>query len=161
MKRFTTCLWFNNQAEAAAKFYTSIFKNSRIGVVARYGAAGAKVSGQRKGSVMTVAFRLDGQDFLGLNGGKYFKFSPAISIVVRCRTQREIDYYWSRLLRGGKPSVCGWLTDKFGVSWQVTPAEMERWMADGNPERANRVMQAVVSMRKLDLARLRRAYAGD
>lgn len=149
------CLWFDTQAEEAAKFYTSIFKNSRIGAISRYGD-GAPLP---KGTVLTVAFTLDGQDFMALNGGPVFKFNEAVSLVVRCQTQAEIDHYWDRLCAdGGKAVRCGWLKDKYGLSWQIVPAMMDRMMADPDATRTGRVMQAVMQMVKLDIAALERAF---
>ena len=161
MQGFTTCLWFDDQAEEAARFYTSVFRNSRIGGITRYGESGARVSGRPKGSVMTVDFEAAGQKFMGLNGGPQFKFSEAISIVVNCESQEEIDEYWAKLTAGGRESVCGWLTDKYGLSWQVVPAELDRMMQDKDPARTERVMAAVLTMKKLDLDALRRAYRGE
>lgn len=158
MKRLTPCIWFNDQAEQAAKFYCSVFKNSRITKVARYGESASRASGQPKGSVMTVAFRLDGQDFLALNGGPHFKHSPAISFIVNCRTQKEVDFYWKKLAQGGAEGQCGWLTDKFGVSWQVTPAIVGEMAASKDQKRADRAMGALMGMTKLDLAKLKEAY---
>ena len=159
-QRITPFLWFNNQAEEAAKFYTGIFKNSKIGRVARYGDAGAEVSGRRKGSVMKVDFRLDGQELVALNGGPLFKFTEAISFVVNCKTQQEVDYYWAKLSKGGKKINCGWLTDKFGVTWQIVPTAMSRWFDGKNPKGAERSMQAMLKMCKLDIAKLKKAYEG-
>jgi predicted 3-demethylubiquinone-9 3-methyltransferase (glyoxalase superfamily) len=146
-QKITPFLWFDDQAEAAAKFYVSIFPNSRVTGVARYGASAAAASGKRAGSVMTVAFELEGQAFTALNGGPQFKFSPAVSLVVNCATQKEIDALWKKLSAGGAEGPCGWLTDKFGVSWQLVAAE--------------RAMAAIMTMKKLDAAAIRRAYAGD
>jgi predicted 3-demethylubiquinone-9 3-methyltransferase (glyoxalase superfamily) len=156
MQKISPFLWYNDQAEEAAKFYTSIFKNSRIVSVSRYSDAGAKVSGRPKGSVMTVAFQLDGQDFTALNGGPLFKFTEAISLVVNCETQAELDHFWKKLSAGGEKSRCGWLKDKFGVSWQAVPSEMEEMMKD--PVKSERVMQAMLQMDKLDIKRLKQAY---
>jgi predicted 3-demethylubiquinone-9 3-methyltransferase (glyoxalase superfamily) len=156
MQKISPFLWYNDQAEEAANFYTSIFKNSRIVNVSRYGDAGAKVSGRPKGSVMTVAFQLDGQDFTALNGGPEFKFTEAISLVVNCETQAEVNHFWEKLSAGGEKSRCGWLKDKFGVSWQVVPSEMEEMMKD--PASSERVMQAMLEMDKLDIKRLKQAY---
>lgn len=161
MKRVTTCLWFKDQAEEAARYYVSLFRKSRLGPIVRYGAAGAKESGRPKGSVMTASFTLNGQRFMALNGGPAFKLSPAVSLIVPCRTQREIDRYWHALSRGGRKSVCGWLQDRFGLSWQIVPESIERMLNDRNPARSERVMAAVVTMTKLDLRKLQRAYAGD
>lgn len=161
MQGFTTCLWFDDQAEEAARFYASVFRNARIGGITRYGDSGAKASGRPSGSVMTVEFEAAGQKFLGLNGGPQFKFSEAISIMVNCEDQEEIDEYWAKLSAGGRESVCGWLTDKYGLSWQVTPAELGRMMQDKDPAKAERVMAAILTMKKLDLDALRRAYRGE
>jgi predicted 3-demethylubiquinone-9 3-methyltransferase (glyoxalase superfamily) len=157
MSNITTCLWFETQAEEAANFYVTVFaeggRSAKLGKVAWYGEAGAKVSGQRKGTVMTVEFELDGNPFLGLNGGPIFKISPATSFVVSCETQEEIDYFWARLGEGGKTGQCGWIdSDKFGVSWQIVPRFLGELMSD--PARAESAMQAVLSMTKLDMAAL-------
>src|SRR6266850_958741 len=130
MKAINPCLWFDNQAEEAARFYTSIFKNSKIGTITHYGDAGAGASGRPKGSVMTMAFQLDGQEFIGLNGGPHFKFSEAISFMVNCETQKEIDDFWARLSEGGEEGPCGWLKDKYGLSWQIVPAALGEMMKD-------------------------------
>ncbi len=156
MQKITPCLWFDNQAEEAVRFYTSIFKNSSIEQVARYGPD----SPGPEGAVMTVAFKLEGQDFLALNGGPEFKFTPAISLYVDCKSQEEVDHYWDSLLEGGRPDQCGWLTDRFGVSWQIVPAVLTELLGDPDPDKAQRVMQAMLKMVKLDVAELRRAYAG-
>jgi predicted 3-demethylubiquinone-9 3-methyltransferase (glyoxalase superfamily) len=154
MQKITPCLWFDGKAEEAMSFYTSIFKNSKVGSVARYGEAGPG----EKGSVMTATFELEGQPFMALNGGPMFKFSPAISFVVYCQTQEEIDDFWARLLEGGAPQQCGWLTDKFGVSWQIVPTVLAEMMQDKDAEKAKRVMQAMLKMVKLDIKVLRQAY---
>ncbi len=155
MQKITPFLWFDNNAEEAAQFYTSIFKNSKILNVIRYGDAGPGP----KGSVMVVNFQLEGQQFTGLNGGPLFKFSEAFSFVVNCETQQEIDEYWHKLTSGGgKESECGWLKDKFGFSWQIVPTALGRLMSD--PKQANRVMQALLQMKKLDIARLEEAAEG-
>lgn len=153
MSKLTTSLWFDGNAEEAATFYTSVFKDAKITSVSRYGDAGPGP----KGSVMVVAFELNGQSFIGINGGPQFKFSPAISLVVNCETQDEIDLYWDRLLEGGAPQQCGWLTDKFGLSWQVVPTIIGEVMKD--PEKGNRAMAAVMKMVKLDIAEILRAAA--
>ncbi|MBR1220734.1 VOC family protein [Bradyrhizobium sp. U87765 SZCCT0131] len=153
MSKLTTSLWFDGNAEEAATFYTSVFKDAKITSVSRYGDAGPGP----KGSVMVVAFELNGQSFIGINGGPQFKFSPAISLVVNCETQDEIDHYWDRLLEGGAPQQCGWLTDKFGLSWQVVPTIIGEVMKD--PEKGNRAMAAVMKMVKLDIAEILRAAA--
>jgi predicted 3-demethylubiquinone-9 3-methyltransferase (glyoxalase superfamily) len=158
MQKITPFLWFNDQAEEAAKFYASIFKNSRILSVARFGDAGAKASGRPKGSVMTVKFQLEGQKFVALNGGPYFKFTEAISFVVNCRTQREVDGFWQKLSRGGQPGRCAWLKDKFGVSWQIVPEALIRMLNDKDEPKSQRVMQAMLQMDKIDIKRLEQAY---
>ena len=153
-------LWFDSQAEEAARFYTSVFKNSKIGKISRYGKEGFEVHGRPEGSVMSIAFTLEGQEFLALNGGPVFKFNESVSFVVHCDNQEEIDYYWNRLSEGGDPKaqVCGWLKDRFGLSWQVIPAQMEKLMSD--PVRSQNVMHALLQMKKLDLAALQAAYEG-
>ncbi len=155
MQKITPFLWFDNNAEAAAQFYTSIFKNSKILNVSRYGDAGPGP----KGAVMVVNFQLEGQQFTALNGGPLFKFSEAFSFVVNCETQNEIDEYWNKLTSGGgKESECGWLKDKFGFSWQIVPTALGKLMSD--PKKANRVMQALLQMKKLDIAKLEEAGEG-
>lgn len=158
MQRITPFLWFDNQAEEAANFYVSIFKNSRILNVARYGKAGAEASGRPKGSVMTVTFELEGQAFTALNGGPQFKFTEAISFLVNCRTQQEVDELWERLSDGGEPGPCGWLKDRYGLSWQIVPTVLGEMMLDKDPKKAERVMQAMLQMKKIDIAGLKRAY---
>ncbi len=155
---FTTCLWFDSDAEEAAKFYTSVFRNSKIAGITRYSEAAAKASGRPKGSVMTAKFQLDGQEFLGLNGGPVFQFSPAVSFIVNCATQEEIDELWEKLSEGGKTLQCGWLTDKYGVSWQIVPAVLGEMMQDKDPKKSGRVMEALLQMTKLDIKVLREAY---
>lgn len=156
MQRVTPFLWFDNQAEEAVNFYTSIFKNCRVGKVSRYGDAGPGA----KGTVMTASFVLDGQEFIALNGGPQFKFSPAISFVVNCETQPEIDHYWSKLSAGGRTDQCGWLTDKFGLSWQIVPTILGQLMSDKDAEKSGRVMKALLQMTKLDIEGLKQAYDG-
>ena len=153
MPTITPFLWFNDQAEEAMNFYVSIFKNSRAGSVTRYGDAGPGP----KGSVMTANFQLEGLDFTALNGGPQFPFTEAVSFVVHCETQQEIDYYWDKLTTGGRPSQCGWLKDKFGLSWQVVPAVLPRLLKDADPRKSQRVMKALMQMTKLDIARLQEA----
>lgn len=156
MKGITTCLWFDDQAEDAAKLYASIFPNSSIGKAARYDEAGAQASGRPKGSVMTVPFTLDGHAFLGLNGGPVFNFSESVSFVINCESQAEIDRYWEQLTAGGGQGVqCGWLKDRFGISWQVVPARIGELMQD--PAKSGKAMKAVLGMKKIDLAALERA----
>jgi predicted 3-demethylubiquinone-9 3-methyltransferase (glyoxalase superfamily) len=161
IQRITPCLWFDGQAEAAAEFYTSVFPNSRITAVSRYGEAGREIHGGQPGSVLTIGFELDGVAFTALNGGPRFKFTEAISLQVNCDTQQEIDRYWARLTEGGEPQAqqCGWLKDRFGLSWQVVPTSMARLMTTGG-DKAERVMSAVLNMKKIDIAALERAYAG-
>jgi predicted 3-demethylubiquinone-9 3-methyltransferase (glyoxalase superfamily) len=158
MPKITPFLWFDNQAELAAKFYLSVFKNSKITRTTRYDEAASRASGRPKGSVMTVEFQLDGQKFTALNGGPYFKFTEAISFVVNCRTQAELDKYWKRLSAGGKAGQCGWLKDKYGVSWQIVPAMIGEMLSDKDSARSQRVMQAVLKMTKLNIKTLRQAY---
>jgi predicted 3-demethylubiquinone-9 3-methyltransferase (glyoxalase superfamily) len=156
-QRITTFLWFDKEAEDAAKYYTSIFKNSRILEVARFGEAGPGP----KGSVMTVSFELDGQEFIALNGGPQFKFTEAISLVVNCETQKEVDEFWSKLSAGGQEVECGWLKDKYGLSWQVTPTVLPRLLQDPDARKAQRVMEAMLQMKKIDIAGLERAAAAS
>jgi predicted 3-demethylubiquinone-9 3-methyltransferase (glyoxalase superfamily) len=153
LQRITPCLWFDTEGEEAARFYTSIFPNSRIVGVARYGEAGPRPAG----TVMTVNFELDGQSFLALNGGPEFTFSEAISFQVSCETQEEVDEYWSRLSDGGEEGPCGWLKDRFGLSWQIVPTALPRLLADPDAETSQRVMRAMLNMKKLDIAELERA----
>jgi predicted 3-demethylubiquinone-9 3-methyltransferase (glyoxalase superfamily) len=162
-QRITPCLWFDGQAEEAAKFYTSIFKNSKITDVSRYSDAGREVHGQPAGKVMVAAFELDGQGFIGLNGGPQFKFNEAVSFQIRCENQEEVDYYWEQLSAGGDPKAqqCGWLKDKFGVSWQVVPTVLIEMLGDRDAAKAKRAMEAMLQMKKFDIAKLRRAHAGD
>lgn len=162
MARITPCLWFDNEAEEAAGFYAGIFRNSKITAISRYGEAGREVHGQPAGKVLTVAFELDGQPFTALNGGPQFKFNEAVSFQVPCKTQEEIDYYWERLSAGGEPGAqqCGWLKDRFGVSWQVFPSAVMDMLQDKDRKRADRVMQAILQMKKMDLKALEQAYAG-
>jgi predicted 3-demethylubiquinone-9 3-methyltransferase (glyoxalase superfamily) len=155
-QQITPFLWFDGNAEEAARFYVSVFKNSKIVTTARYGDAGPGP----KGSVMTVVFSLDGQEFIGLNGGPHFKFTEAVSFSIDCKTQEEVDYYWDRLSAGGEPSQCGWLKDRFGLSWQVNPGVLGEMLGDPDPAKAKRVMEAMLKMKKIDIAALQRAYAG-
>lgn len=159
-QRITPFLWFDTQAEEAANFYVSIFKNSRIKGVARYDGEAARVAGRPEGSVMTVQLELDGQDFVALNGGPMFTFTEAVSFVVNCETQDEIDHFWKELSAAGQEIRCGWLKDRFGVSWQVVPAALGEMLQDRDPEKPKRVMAAIMKMSKLDIAGLRRAYEG-
>jgi len=157
MPTFTPFLWFDHQAEEAANFYLAVFKNSRIINVARYGDAGAQASGRPKGSVMTVAFELDGQPFVALNGGPVFTLSPATSFVVNCKTQQEVDDLWAKLGAGGEPGQCGWLTDRYGVTWQIVPTIVGELMSDPDAGKAQRVMQALLQMTKIDIDGLKKA----
>jgi predicted 3-demethylubiquinone-9 3-methyltransferase (glyoxalase superfamily) len=155
MQKITPMLWFDNQAEEAARFYTSIFKNSKIKSVTRYGDAGAQASGRPKGSVMTVSFEIEGEEFVGLNGGPQFKFSEAISFVVNCKTQEEVDEIWAKLTQGGEPGPCGWLKDKFGLSWQVVPTVLSELLESKDAKKSERVMAAMLKMSKLDIETLK------
>lgn len=159
-QKISMCLWFDDQAEEAVNVYVSIFKNSRIGSVTRYDEEGAKVSGRPKGSVMTVEFELDGQAFVALNGGPLFKFTEAISLVVNCETQAEVDSFWKKLSTGGQEVQCGWLKDRFGLSWQIVPTVLPEMLRDKDPEKARRVMAAMLKMKKIDIAALQNAYEG-
>jgi predicted 3-demethylubiquinone-9 3-methyltransferase (glyoxalase superfamily) len=160
MQKITPFLWFDTQAEEAANFYTSIFRNSKIVSVARYGEEAARASGRPKGSAMTVAFELDGQDFVALNGGPHFRFSEATSFVVNCETQEEVDHYWEKLAAGGdeKAQQCGWLKDKYGLSWQIVPVAMIKMLQDKDPKKSGRVMGAMLKMKKIDIRTLQQVY---
>jgi len=160
MQKITPCLWFDSNAEEAAKFYTSIFKNSKIGRISRYGKEGHEFHGKPPGTVMTVEFELQGQAFTALNGGPMFKFNEAISFQVNCESQEEVDYYWEKLSEGGdeKAQQCGWLKDKYGLSWQVVPTVLVEMLLDKDPKKSERVMNALHQMKKLDIAKLKRAY---
>jgi predicted 3-demethylubiquinone-9 3-methyltransferase (glyoxalase superfamily) len=160
MQRITPFLWFDHQAEEAANFYVSIFENSKVGSTARYDEEGAKAAGRPKGSVMTVAFELDGQAFTALNGGPLFKFTEAMSLVVNCETQEEVDHFWERLSAGGQEVQCGWLKDRFGVSWQVVPTALVEMLQDKDPHKAKCVMAAMLKMKKINIEGLRQAYEG-
>jgi predicted 3-demethylubiquinone-9 3-methyltransferase (glyoxalase superfamily) len=162
VQRITPCLWFDDQAEEAVRFYMGIFPHSRIVAVSRYGEVGQEIHGRPPGSVMTVAFELDGQQFTALNGGPVFKFNEAISLQVNCETQRDIDHYWDRLAHGGEERAqqCGWLKDRYGVSWQIVPTALPAMMTDPDARKSGRVMEALLRMKKLDIAALERAYAG-
>ncbi len=155
MPTITPFLWFDHQAEEAAKFYVSIFKNSQIVTTTRYGEAGPGP----KGSVMTVVFQLEGQEFIALNGGPQFKFTEAISFSVNCKTQKEVDEFWEKLSAGGEEGPCGWLKDKYGLSWQINPTILGEMLNDPDPKRSRRVMEAMLKMKKIDIAGLQRAYA--
>jgi predicted 3-demethylubiquinone-9 3-methyltransferase (glyoxalase superfamily) len=159
-QKITPFLWFDSQAEEAANFYVSIFKQSRIGAITRYDDEGSKAAGRPKGSIMTVEFELDWQRFTALNGGPLFKFTEAISLVVNCENQRDVDHFWDKLSAGGEEVQCGWLKDRFGVSWQVVPTILIELLQDKDPERSRRVMSAMLKMKKLDVDALRKAYDG-
>ena len=162
VQKITPCLWFDDQAEAAAQFYVSIFRNSKILTVSRYGEAGQEIHGKQPGTVLTVAFELDGHSFTALNGGPVFEFNEAISLQVNCDTQAELDDFWQKLSEGGDPTAqqCGWLKDRYGVSWQIVPRIMGELMTDPDVEKSQRTMQALLQMKKLDIAPLKRAHAG-
>ncbi len=161
MQKIIPCLWFENQAEEAANFYTSIFKNSKIGNITRYGKEGYEIHGREEGTVMTVDFEIGGQKFTALNGGPVFKFNEAISFVVTCENQEEIDYYWEKLTGdGGQESVCGWLKDKYGLSWQIVPDIMSELVGDPASEKSQRAMKAMLQMKKIDIEGLKVAYEG-
>jgi predicted 3-demethylubiquinone-9 3-methyltransferase (glyoxalase superfamily) len=159
-QKIAPCLWFDGRAEEAARFYVSIFPNSRIVDVSHYGDVGQDVHKQKPGSVMTVAFELEGQSFLGLNGGPLFKFNEAVSFMVYCDTQAEVDRYWTALTAGGQESQCGWLKDKFGLSWQVVPTKVLQMMTSKDKAKAGRAMGALMQMKKLDIGKLEAAYEG-
>jgi predicted 3-demethylubiquinone-9 3-methyltransferase (glyoxalase superfamily) len=157
MQKITPFLWFDANAEEAVAFYTSVFKDSKVLATARYGEAGPGP----KGSVMTMKFVLNGQEFIALNAGPHFQFNEAVSFVVNCETQQEVDDYWTKLTTGGKEVQCGWLKDKFGLSWQITPTILPQLLQDKDPQKANRVMQAMMKMVKIDIEGLKRAYNGE
>jgi predicted 3-demethylubiquinone-9 3-methyltransferase (glyoxalase superfamily) len=160
MQKITTFLWFDDKAEEAANFYVSIFKNSRIGKISRYTDEGQEVHGRANGSVMVVTFELDGQEFMALNGGPHFKFTEAISLSVNCETQTEVDELWEKLSAGGEKSQCGWLKDKYGLSWQIVPTALGEMMSDKDTKKTARVMKAMLQMQKLDITKLKQAYQG-
>ena len=161
-QKITPCLWFDTQAEEAAKFYVSVFDNSRIVNTVRYGKAGYEIHKKPPGTVMTVEFELGGQTFTALNGGPVFKFNEAVSFQIMCDTQKEVDYYWEKLSQGGDKNAqqCGWLKDRFGLSWQVVPSILPKMLSDPDPGKSERVMTALLKMKKLDVDALKRAYAG-
>jgi predicted 3-demethylubiquinone-9 3-methyltransferase (glyoxalase superfamily) len=161
MQQITPCLWFDDQAEEAAEFYVSIFKNSRVKSTLRYGKAGAGASGRPEGSVMTVTFEIAGQEFVALNGGPLIKFSEAVSLMVKCESQQEIDEMWAKLSAGGEEGPCGWLKDKYGLSWQIVASGMDSMLNDPDDAKSERVMEAILRMGKLDLARLKHAFEGQ
>jgi Uncharacterized protein conserved in bacteria len=158
MQKIVTNLWFDKNAEEAVNFYVSVFKNSRIIKKTHYTQSGSEVSGQKKGSVMTVEFVLDGQKFIAINGGPEFKFTPAISLMVPCSEQSEIDMLWEKLSDGGEKIECGWVTDRFGLSWQIVPTVLDKYQSDEDPVKVERVMRAMLKMKKLDIDGLKRAY---
>jgi len=158
MQKITPCLWFDSQAEEAAKYYVSIFKNSKIGNMTRYGDTGAEVSGRPKGSVMTVTFEIEGQEFMALNGGPHFTFSEAISLMVKCMTQKEIDEMWEKLSQGGEEGQCGWLKDKYGLSWQIVSPVWDEMLQDKDVKKSEKVMKAILQMTKPDIKTLKQAY---
>ena len=162
LTKISPCLWFDTQAEEAANYYVSIFKNSKITAVSHYPDSGQEVHAKPAGSVLTVVFELEGQSFVALNGGPQFQFSPAVSLVIDCETQDEIDYYWEKLSAGGDPSAqqCGWVADKFGVSWQIVPKIVQEFITSSDAAASKRVFEAIMEMQKLDIAALRRAFKG-
>lgn len=162
MHRITPCLWFDHQAEEAAQFYVSIFKHAKMGAITRYGEEGHEIHRRPAGTVMTVEFQLDGQDFVALNGGPVFQFNEAISFQVPCETQEDVDHYWERLSAGGDKNAqqCGWLKDRYGVSWQIVPMVLPTMLQDEDARKSQRVMKALLQMHKLDIQRLKQAYEG-
>jgi predicted 3-demethylubiquinone-9 3-methyltransferase (glyoxalase superfamily) len=161
MQKITPFLWFDGQAEDAVNFYTSLFKNSKIGRILRYTEEVAKNSGRPVGSVLTIEFEIEGQKFVALNGGPLFKFNESVSFVINCETQEEVDYFWEKLTAdGGEESQCGWLKDKFGLSWQITPTVLIEMLHDKDPEKAERVMKAMLEMQKIEISKLKAAYGG-
>jgi predicted 3-demethylubiquinone-9 3-methyltransferase (glyoxalase superfamily) len=162
MQKITPCLWFDDKAEEAANFYISIFKNSKIGDVTYYGKEGYEIHRRKEGSVLTAEFEIEGQKFVALNGGPIFKFNEAISFQVHCETQEEVDYYWEKLSESGdeKAQQCGWLKDKYGLSWQIVPIDLIKMLKDKDKKKSERVMKVMLQMHKLDIAKLKRAYEG-
>jgi predicted 3-demethylubiquinone-9 3-methyltransferase (glyoxalase superfamily) len=162
MQKITPFLWFDDQAEEAVKFYTSVFKNSKVGRILRYGEEAASKSGRPAGSVLTIEFEIEGQKFVALNGGPQFKFNESVSFVVNCETQEEVDYFWGKLIAdGGEESQCGWLKDKFGLSWQVTPTVLIDMLHDKDSEKTERAMKSMLQMQKIDIEKLKAAYRGN
>jgi predicted 3-demethylubiquinone-9 3-methyltransferase (glyoxalase superfamily) len=159
-RKLTTCLWFDTEAEDAANFYASVFKDAKVGKITRYGKEGYEIHGKAAGSVMTVEFEIAGKTFIALNGGPHFKFNESVSFQVHCETQQEIDNFWEKLSAGGKEGHCGWLKDKYGVSWQVVPAPLARMLADADAKASERVTKAFLKMKKYDIAELERAFEG-
>jgi predicted 3-demethylubiquinone-9 3-methyltransferase (glyoxalase superfamily) len=160
MQKITPFLWYDDKAEEAANFYVSIFKNSKIGGITRYDEEGSKAAGRPKGTVMTIEFQLEGQEFVALNGGPHFKFTEAVSFVVNCETQEEVDEFWKKLSDGGEEVQCGWLKDKYGLSWQVVPTVLPKMLQDKDAAKAQRVMKAMLQMKKIDIPTLKQAYEG-
>ena len=160
MQKITQCLWFDSNAEEAVNFYLSIFKNSKIHNISHYSEEGVNASGMKKGSVMVISFSLEGQKFMALNGGPVFKFTPALSLVVHCKSQKEIDWFYDKLSEGGKPGQCGWLEDRFGLSWQIVPAVLEDFMSDNDVEKTGRVMKELLKMNKIKIDVLKKAFDG-
>ncbi len=158
MQKIIACLWFDDKAEEAVNFYVSIFRNSKIGSINRYGEEGANISGRPKGTVMTVTFQLEGQEFMALNGGPLFKFTEAISFMVNCKTQEEIDEFWEKLSVGGEEGPCGWLKDKYGLSWQIVPVVLGEMLQDKDAKKSERVMKVLLQMKKIDIQSLKKAY---
>ena len=161
MQKITPFLWYDDKAEEAVNFYVSIFKNSKITGTTRYDEAASKAAGRPAGSVMTIEFQLEGQEFVALNGGPHFKFTEAVSFVVNCDNQEEVDRFWEKLTEGGEEVQCGWLKDKYGLSWQVTPTVLNEMIQDKDPAKAKRVMEAMLQMKKIDIPTLKRAYEGQ
>jgi predicted 3-demethylubiquinone-9 3-methyltransferase (glyoxalase superfamily) len=159
--KINPCLWFDTEAEEAARFYCSIFKNSKVGTISRYGGEGKEIHGKEAGSVMAVEFELDGERFAALNGGPLFKFSEAISFQIRCDDQKEVDYFWAKLTDDGEEGPCGWLKDRYGLSWQVVPKVLFEMLVDPDQAKSQRVTKAFLQMKKFDIAALKRAYAGQ
>lgn len=157
MQKITPCLWFNDNAEEAVNFYLSIFKNSKLGTITHYGESSSNASGRPKGSVLTITFQLNGQEFMALNGGPQFKFSEAISFIVNCENQKEIDELWEKLSEGGEKGLCGWLKDKYGMSWQIVPAVLGEMMKEKDPVKAEKGMKAIMQMTKIDINILKKA----
>jgi len=161
MQKITPFLWFDDQAEEAVNFYTALFKNSKIGRIFRYNEEAAEKTGRPVGSVLTIEFEIEGQKFVALNGGPLFKFNESVSFVINCETQEEVDYFWGKLIAdGGEESACGWLKDKFGLSWQVTPTVLIDMLHDNDQEKSGRVMQAMLQMQKIEIPKLKAAYGG-
>ncbi len=163
LQKITPCLWFDNRAEEAANFYTSIFPNSKLGRIARYGKEGYEIHGKPEGMVMTIEFEIEGQTFTALNGGPEFKFNEAISFQVQCETQEEVDYFWEKLSAGGdeKAQVCGWLKDRYGLSWQVIPKILSELVGDPRSEKSQRAMKVMLQMKKIDIEKIKQAYEGE